>query len=87
MPSETNSPYQANEVQYFSHTLIAPFRSEDIPTKVKEFGVKTQEAAVFKKSDSVFREWKENNAFTLQLSCAHDQMKWKLDKFIKDNDE
>ena len=44
------------ETQFFSHSTVAPFRTENIPIFVKTFGSKTNEI-VFKKNNSVFKNW------------------------------
>ncbi len=39
---------------------MAPYRDEDIPINVKAYGTK-RIVYVFKKNNSVFRDWKEDN--------------------------
>lgn len=50
---------EPQDVQYFSHTMMAPYRIEEIPTVVKQYGSKSGEVG-FKKMNSVFKEWKES---------------------------
>lgn len=46
--------------QYYVHSHTAPFRTDDIPVKVKEYGTIKVEN-VFSKAKSVFKDWKEDN--------------------------
>ena len=82
---ESKADFNSGEVQYFTHTLIAPYRSEEIPTVVKTYG-SIKKVAEFKKQNSVFKDWKENNPIRLGLSSVHDFGFWKLDKFVKDSE-
>jgi hypothetical protein len=45
--------------QYYVHCHTAPFRTDDIPVKVKEYGTIKVEN-VFTKAKSVFKDWKED---------------------------
>jgi len=64
-------------VEYYSHSTIAPFRSEDIPVHVKTYGTLTKEVS-FKKNKSVFKDWKENTGSILNACCEHDFKNWKV---------
>ena len=72
------------ETQFFSHSTVAPFRTENIPIFVKTFGSKTNEI-VFKKNNSVFKNWLDLDTIKKQEeSTKHDFEYWKLEKFCKD---
>lgn len=45
--------------QYYVHSHTAPFRTDDIPVKVKEYGTIKIEN-IFSKAKSVFKDWKED---------------------------
>lgn len=49
---------------------------------MKQYNTKTTEI-VFDKSDSVFKEWKEDTETSLEKSVTHDMERWKLAKFCK----
>lgn len=61
-------------------------REDEIPIfeNVNKFKVNTR---VFKKDTSVFKEFKEDTAASLQQMVNEDQKNWKISRFIKDKDE
>ena len=74
------------EDEIYAHTLLAPYREEDIPIQVKQSKTKTIERK-FKKDASVFKEWKEDTPYILQKSAELDKREWKAPRFIKDPEE
>ena len=73
---------EKTEPKYYSHVTIAPFRSEEIPVNIKTYGSVTTEH-VFKKNNSVFRDWKENTDKILNACAEHDFTYWKIPKMPK----
>lgn len=82
-----DSAAQVEMSEYFSHSHLAPFRSVDIPTKHKVYSKKEAEERKFDKSNSVFRDWREDTPERIKLCCDHDFLNWKLEKFIKVEEE
>jgi len=65
------------------HTTIADFRTEDPPVLIKELMTRRVER-VFRKENSVFDPWKEDDDLTLQMACENDLGSSKLSKIVKD---
>lgn len=80
MSDSSNGKLQ--DVAYFSHATIAPYRSEDIPVHVKTYGTLSTEI-VFKKNKSVFKDWKDNTDKILGACLDHDTANWKIPKMPK----
>ena len=74
------------EPEYFSHAIISPYRTEDIPIAEKTYSTLSSEVT-FKKNQSVFKDWKEDTDTKLKGCCDHDFELWKLDKFAAASDE
>ena len=74
------------EPEYFSHAIISPYRTEDIPIAEKTYSTLSSEVT-FKKNQSVFKDWKEDTDTKLKGCCDHDFELWKLDKFAATSDE
>ena len=68
--------------EYYVHSHTAPFRTDDIPVKVKEYGTIKVEN-IFSKAKSVFKDWKEDTPERLAQCAEHDFALWKLEKFVK----
>lgn len=49
---------------------------------VKQYKIKST-VILFDKSQSVFKEWKEDNESSINKSVKHDEDRWKLRKFCK----
>ena len=73
-------------MEWYSHSTIAPFRSEEIPLNPKTYGTLTTEI-VFKKNKSVFKDWKENTDKILKACAEHDFECWKIPNMPKFRDD
>lgn len=74
------------EPEYFSHLTQTPFRTEEIPAFVKQ-GKSHQKVRTFKKQNSVFKDWKEDDDKRIDAAFEHDTSHWKVPRFVKDPDE
>jgi len=72
--------------EFFTHTCIVPYRTEEIPPKVKTFVTKTFERK-FSKNNSVFKDWKEDTEARLDQCAEHDFAHWKVPKFVKEPEQ
>jgi hypothetical protein len=64
--------------------MVAPFRTEEIPIIIKEYGSK-QNTISFKKNNSIFKNWVDLDTIKkIEMSTEHDFEIWKLEKFCKD---
>jgi hypothetical protein len=64
MRAGKHSYFVKAEGEVFAHTLLAPYREEEIPIQVKQSKTKTIERR-FKKDASVFKEWREDTPYLL----------------------
>lgn len=65
---------------------MAPIRTIDLPNQVKTYNTVTEERK-FDKNASVFKDWRENTDERLAACCEHDFAFWKLDRFVKNEEE
>lgn len=72
--------------EYFAHSTITPYRTEDLPGFVKQSRSQKVERT-FNKNNSVFKEWKQDTAQRLDDCLEHDVALWKVHKFVKDKEE
>jgi len=70
----------------FAHSIITPYRTEDLPGFVKQSRSQKVERT-FNKNNSVFKEWKQDTAQRLDDCLEHDVALWKVPKFVKDKEE
>ena len=66
--------------------MLIKQRDEDIPIFVKETKNKII-VRVFEKQNSVFKDWKPDQANTALECIEHDLALWHADKFIKDEED
>ena len=65
MVSRSAISHMSQDSEYFVHSYIAPFRTEEIPNVVKEFGT-ISHVATFDKNNSMFKEWREDTQDKLE---------------------
>ena len=70
----------------FVNKCIIPLREEDVPIHEKVNRFKVQQR-VFKKENSVFKEWKEDTQNMVDTMYQDDIKWWKIGRFIKDEDD
>ena len=61
----------SKEPEYFIHSTIAPPRCEKIPQFVKQ-NKSSIVTRIFKKNQSVFRDWREDDDKKLETCVEHD---------------
>eukprot|EP00347_Sterkiella_histriomuscorum_P002614 403367462 len=65
---------------------ISPLREEEIPIFIKGSKIKVQQR-VFKKDNSVFKDWKEDTPQTINQMLDDDMKYWKCHRFIKEEND
>jgi hypothetical protein len=66
--------------------MITHYRTEEIPIIEKTYSSLSTEI-VFKKNQSVFKDWKEDTDTKLKAVVEHDFALYKLTKFVKDEQD
>ena len=74
---------QGEVKKHYVQSCIAKFRNEDIVPFKKQFKSKIV-TRVFRKDQSVFAKWREDDQNILDKCYNHDMQNWKLSKFVKE---
>ena len=68
----------------YYHNFISKYRTESVPVYQKP-KAKAEIPPNFKKSESVFKDWREPTETDMERILMHDIQHWKVLRFIKDS--
>jgi len=73
-------------MNHYLHKLVVPQRIDIIPSNNKERKI-IEKVREFYKQKSVFKDWVEDTEEILEQCMEHDFKHWKLEKFVKNEED